>query len=108
MAGRDPYRARRAAKELSDTIWDSYRAILEGTLAAHERNTELTLNVFEGGMETLEAQAKINRRAVQEVARRMREQREAFRDFARDSAEAYDDFLGSLHDYHRGASGKED
>ena len=105
MAGRDPYRARRAAKELSDTIWDSYRAILEGTLAAHERNTELTLNVFEGGMETLEAQAELNRRAVRELARRMRQQREVFRAISQDSVDAYDGFLGSLSDYYRDVSG---
>ena len=56
MAGKNPY-------DLSATIWDSYREILEGTLAARERNVELTLNVFESGMETLEAQAEFNRRA---------------------------------------------
>ena len=107
MARRDPYRARRAANELSETIWDSYRAILEGALAAHERNVELTLNVFEGGMETLEAQAELNRHAVRELACKMREQREVLRDIARDSAEAYDGFLGSLSDYYREVSEKE-
>ena len=77
MAGKNPVRMRRAADELSETIWDSYRAILESTLAAHERNVELTLRVFESGMGTREAQAELNRRAVRELARRMREQREA-------------------------------
>ncbi len=105
MAGKDPAgRMGRAANELSETIWDSYRAILESTLAAHERNVELTLNVFESGMDTLEAQAELNRRAVRELARRMREQREAFQALSRDSADAYEGFLGSLSDYYRDVS----
>ena len=107
MAGRDPYRARRAASELSETIWDSYRAILQGTQAAHERNVELTLNVFEGGMETLEAQSELNRRAARELARSMREQREVLRAISRDSADAYDGFVGSLPLYYRHVSERE-
>ena len=99
MAGKNPY-------DLSETIWDSYREILEGTLAAQERNVELTLNVFESGMETLEAQAEMNRRAVREIARRMREQREVYWAISRDSTEAYDGFLGSLSDYYRDVSGE--
>ena len=104
MAGKNPY-------DLSETIWDSYREILESTLEAQERNVELTLNVFEGGMETLEAQAELNRRAVDELARRMREQREVFRAISRDSTDAYNDFLGSLSDYYKDVSaegGRED
>ena len=97
MAGKNPY-------DLSATIWDSYREILEGTLAARERNVELTLNVFESGMETLEVQAEMNRRAVRELARRMREQREVYWAISRDSTEAYDGFLGSLSDYYKGVS----
>ena len=97
MAGKNPY-------DLSATIWDSYREILEGTLAAQERNVELTLNVFESGMESLEARAEMNRRAVRELARRMREQREVFRSISRDSTDAYDGFLGSLSDYYKGVS----
>ena len=100
MAGKNPY-------DISETIWDSYREILQGTLAAQERNVELTLNVFESGMETLEAQAELNRHAVRDLARRMREQREVFREISRDSTEAYDGFLGSLSDYHRDVSGEE-
>ena len=99
VPGKNPY-------DLTETIWDSYREILEGTLAAQERNVELTLNVFESGMETLEAQAEMNRRAVRELARRMREQREVFRAIYRDSTEAYDGFLGSLSDYYRDVSGE--
>ena len=97
MAGKNPY-------DLSATIWDSYREILEGTLAARERNVELTLNVFESGMESLEARAEMNRRAVRELARRMREQREVYWAISRDSTEAYDGFLGSLSDYYKGVS----
>lgn len=106
MAGNDPYVARRASEKLSGTIWDSYREILEGTLAAQERNVELTLNVFEGGMETLEAQAELNRRAVRELARRMREQREVLQAVSRDSTDAYEGFLGSLSDYYKDVSGE--
>jgi hypothetical protein len=97
VAGKNPY-------DLSATIWDSYREILEGTLAAQERNVELTLNVFESGMESLEARAEMNRRAVRELARRMREQREVYWAISRDSTEAYDGFLGSLSDYYKGVS----
>jgi hypothetical protein len=105
MARKDPEdRARRAAGEISESIWDSYRAILEGTLAAQERNMRLTLNVFESGMETLEAQAELNRRALRELARGMREQREMFEAISRDSADAYEGFLGSLSDYYREVS----
>ncbi len=99
VPGKNPY-------DLTETIWDSYREILEGTLAAQERNVELTLNVFESGMETLEAQAEFNRRAVRESARRMREQREVFRAISRDSTDAYDGFLGSLSDYYKDVSGE--
>jgi hypothetical protein len=99
VPGKNPY-------DLTETIWDSYREILEGTLAAQERNVELTLNVFESGMETLEAQAEYNRRAVRELARRMREQREVFRAISRDSTDAYDGFLGSLSDYYKDVSGE--
>ncbi len=107
MSGKDPYGTKRVANELSETIWDTYRAILEGTLAAQERNVELTLNVFESGMETLEAQAELNRRAARELARRMREQREAFQALSRESADAYEGFLGSLSDYYRDISEEE-
>jgi len=107
VAGNDPHVARRASDKLSGTIWDSYREILEGTLAAQERNVELTLNVFESGMETLEAQAELNRRAVRELARRMREQREMFQAVSRESTEVYDGFLGSLSDYYQDISEEE-
>ena len=106
MAGRDPYRAKGPANELFETVWDSYRAILEGTLASHERNLELTRNVFEGGIETLRAQAELNRRTARELGRRTREQREVSRGIARDFANAYGGFLGSPSDHHRDPSEK--
>ena len=113
MGTEDPYvRMGRAADEFADTVWDSYRAIFEGALAAHERNTEITLHVFESSMETMERGAEINRRAVQEVARRMREQHEFYESISQDSNEAYSGFVGSLSDYYRevskGANGGEE
>lgn len=106
MNANDSYRAGKTVDEFSGTIWDSYREILSSTLEAHERNVELTLNVFESGMEAMEEGVEFNRRAALKLAERMRKQREAFESISRESAGAYEGFLGSLSDYYREVSKK--
>ncbi len=104
-SGKTPFHFEmRRAGELSETVWDSYRAILEGALAAQERNVKLTLHVFESGMETMERGAELNRLAALELAKRMRERREALEALSRDSTDAYEGFLGSLSPYYREVS----
>lgn len=97
-------RDERVMEELSGTVWDSYREILEGAIVAHERNVELTLRVFESGMETMERGAEFNRRAALEAARRMREQREVLEALSRESTDAYAGFLDSLSEYYQEVS----
>ena len=105
MASKDHYiKASKVVGEFADTVWDSYRAIFESALATQERNMELTLNVFESGMETVERGVEINRRVAQELARRMRKQREMYEEISRESNDAYEGFVGSLSDYYREVS----
>lgn len=94
MGLEDPYSGH------SGTVWDSYRSIVEGALAAQERNVELTLRVFESGIGAMEQGVEWNRRAATELARRMREQRESLEALSRESTDAYEGFLGSLSEYY--------
>lgn len=106
MSVENPYsRVGKAADDLAETVWDSYRAIFESALATQERNVELTLHVFESGMETVERGVEINRRVALELARRMREQREVYEEISRESNDAYEGFVGSLSDFYRDVSG---
>jgi hypothetical protein len=69
------------------------------TREAQKSGMRLSRRFFENWVETLDDQAELNRRAIGSLQQLVREQSEVFRELSRESVDAYDGFLNSLHAY---------
>jgi len=108
MDERQRDRAGDALEEMAAASRESYRAVVERAFAARESNERLTRTFFEEGLEVFQDHAELHRRTFARLAEQVRRQREAFRDLARESGDAYDGFLDSLSAYHREVSEDEE
>ena len=89
-----------AQRVVVDTL-ASYRMGWDRFAEANEAHTRLVKNLSEGTMRNLRTQAERNLDAAEELTEHAREGQEAGRVLARESAEAYMDFLDSLFFYYR-------
>lgn len=96
----------------AETLKGLTGAALESAVAVQEAYLRLSRGVFESNAKLLRAQAGIradfNHRALETLAEQARENREAFLALSQRSAEAHDDFLGSLYSYHQELSKAEE
>ena|SRR5436190_370530 len=89
-----------AQRVVVDTL-ESYKIVWDRLVEAHESQPWLAKNLSEGTMRNLRTQAERNLDAAEELTEHAREGQEAGRVLARESAEAYMDFLDSLFFYYR-------
>ena len=84
---------------------ESYKMGWDRLAEANEGQTRLAKNLSEGTMRNLRTQAERNVDAAEELTEHARKGQEAGRVLARESAEAYTDFLDSLFFYYRENAG---
>ena len=79
---------------------ESYKMGWDRLAEANEGQTRLAKNLSEGTMRNLRTQAERNLEAAEELTEHARKGQEAARVLARESAEAYMDFVDSLFFYY--------
>jgi hypothetical protein len=92
-------RTRDAAGEFEKATRESYKAAVDHAFEVQKGGMRLSRRFFENWIETLEDQAELNRRALQNLQQLVREQREVFHELSLESMDAYDGFLDSLSSY---------
>ncbi len=108
MDERQADRRRDASGELEEATRESYRVAVDHAFEVQKIGMRLSRRFFENWLETLEDQTERNRRALENLQRLAREQRELFHELSLESFDAYDGFLDSLSDYQREVSETED
>jgi predicted RNA polymerase sigma factor len=96
-------RINQAAKEFSDALAASYRALTKRTVSTQEQSAQLTQEFFEAVIDNLRAQAQRNQEMVQElVDQQQQQQREAAQTLAQEtSVEDYMRLLDYMCSYYR-------
>jgi hypothetical protein len=100
MDEKDIRRAREAAEELDEIARESYKVAVDRAFEAQKSGLRLSRRFFENWVETLEDQAELNRRTMQDLTQLVREQREVFHQLSHESLDAYDGFVDSLSSYY--------
>src|SRR5215218_8700244 len=96
---RDARRNREASERLNGLAREGYKSAVDQAFEAQKSGMRLSRRFFENWVETLDDQAELNRRAIGSLQQLVREQSEVFRELSRESVDAYDGFLDSLHAY---------
>jgi hypothetical protein len=91
-----------AAEKFADAIKESYQSIADRSVSAQELNAQLTQDFFNGVINNLRTQAEGNRALSEDLIEQQRKQREASRALAKESVNAYTDFLNSMFAYYKG------
>jgi len=91
-----------AAEKFAIAIRESFEAVAERGVSAQQLNAELTQSFFNSVIDNLRAQIEANRALTRELAEQQERQMEATQAFARDSVEAYMDFVNSMFSYYQG------
>lgn len=69
------------------------KSLVDSTIAAQERNTKLAQSILENGVEVLKSQASVAQSLVQDLGQQFQIQQDAFQVLARESMDAYKDFV---------------
>ena len=91
-----------AAAKFAEAIKESYQAVAERSESARDLNAELTQSFFNAVIENLSSQAESNRALYRDLIEQQEKQREASQALAKESVDAYSDFLNSMFSYYRG------
>jgi hypothetical protein len=86
-------RIEEASERFAEALADSYRTIYGQAAETQERQADLTREFYERVMVNLDEQSQRNRAASEELAGQARAQREAAGTIARESANAYLEFM---------------
>jgi polyhydroxyalkanoate synthesis regulator phasin len=90
-----------AAEKFADALKESYQSIADRSVSAQELNAQVTQDFFNGVVNNLRTQADNNRALSEDLIEQQRKQQEASRALARESVNAYMDFLNSMFSYYR-------
>lgn len=90
-----------AARQFTEALVGSYRAVSERGVSAQELNAELTQSFFNRVIENLRAQAEGTRGMTQQLADQQQRQREAVQALTRESVSVYMDFVNSMFSFWR-------
>ncbi|HLI69932.1 MAG TPA: hypothetical protein VKV19_09255 [Ktedonobacteraceae bacterium] len=71
----------------------NFQRLVDGTIAAQERNTKFAQNVLGNGIEALKGQVDVTRSLMQELGQQFQKQQDAFQALAQESMEAYKDVV---------------
>jgi hypothetical protein len=94
-------KANRAAEELARTTGDSYKTVIDHTVALQERNVRFAQGLVDDTIKELRHQAETNRGVVEELVERAEKQREAFQTLFEESVDAYIDLAYAPLAYYR-------
>lgn len=82
---------------------EGFRAVVQSTIAAQERNTKFAQNVLENGVEALKSQVGVTRTLMRELESQAQKQQGAFQTLAHESLDAYMSFLRAPFSYYQQA-----
>ncbi len=94
-------KANKAAEQLAKTTGDSYKTIIDHTVAIGERNVRFAQGVVDSSIRELRYQAESNRAMTQEFVERAENQRDALQTLFEESVDAYMDLLYAPVSYYR-------
>lgn len=84
----------KAAEQLVDATWDTYKTLLNHTLRLQQRNAKFVQEMVDDSIEELRRQAESNRAMTRELLELAEGQREIFRELVEASVlDAYTNFL---------------
>jgi hypothetical protein len=90
-----------AAEKFAQSLTEAYQALADRSVSAQELNAHLTQSFFNRVIENLGTQAESNRTLAGNLIEQQRKQQEASRTIARESVDAYMEFLGSVFGFPR-------
>ncbi len=90
-----------AMQQLAKTTGDSYKTVIDHTVALQERNVRFAQGIVDGMIEELRQQAESNRAIVGELVERAERQRDAFQTLVEESVDAYTDLFDAPFAYFR-------
>ena len=90
-----------APDSLAQTTRDSFKAMIDHTVGLQERNVRFAQSVADDSIKELRRQAEANRTMTQEVVERAEKQRDAFQSLAKESLDAYMNFLYAPLSYYK-------
>lgn len=79
--------------DMSQTFREAYQTMLQGAVAAQERGAKFAQSFVENGIEEMRNQAGTTQAVIQTLAQQSERQRQAIQRLARESAEAYVNFV---------------
>jgi hypothetical protein len=85
-----------AAKKFAQSLTEAYQALADRSVSAQKLNAHLTQSFFNRVIENLGTQAENNRALAEDLIAQQRKQQEASQTLARESVDAYMEFLGSV------------
>jgi small-conductance mechanosensitive channel len=90
-----------AAKQFSDALADSYRALTKRTVSTQEQSAQLTQEFFEAVIDNLRAQAQGNQEMVQELVDQQKQQPKSAQALAQETVEGHMKLLDYMFSYYR-------
>jgi hypothetical protein len=94
-------RANRAVEQLAKTTGDSYKTVIDHTVALQERNVRFAQGLVDGTIKELCQQAESNRAMTRELVDRAERQRDAFQTLLEESVDAYMDLFNAPFAYYQ-------
>jgi hypothetical protein len=94
-------KANKAAEGLAETTRDSYKTVVDHTVALQERNLKFWQETFDGAVREIRGQAESNQELTQELVDRAEGQRDAFQTLFEESVDAYMDLVYAPFSYFR-------
>ncbi|HET7480161.1 MAG TPA: hypothetical protein VFJ72_11660 [Rubrobacteraceae bacterium] len=91
----------KAAERLAKATSDSYKTVIDHTVALQERNVRFAQGLVDGAAGELRHQAESNRSLVEELVERAEKQRGAFQTLVEESVDAYMDFVYAPFSYYK-------
>ncbi len=94
-------KANKVTEQVMATTSDSYKTVLDHTVALQERNMKFWKDMFENGTREVRQQVESNRVMTQELVERAEKQRGAFQTLVGESVDAYMDFVYAPLSYYK-------
>jgi hypothetical protein len=104
MDQQEQQRINEASEQFTDALVQSYRAVSQRGESAQERNAQLTQEFVNKVIENLRTQTEESRDLTQQLADQQQRQAEATRSIARESVNAYMDFVHSSFSFYQGVA----
>ena len=94
-------KANKAAEQLTRTTGDSYKTVIDHTVALQERNVRFAQGIVDGTIEELRQQVESNRAVAGELVERAERQRDAFQTLVEESVEVFPELFNAPFAYFR-------